>query len=134
MKRIALLAAAAQMAAGLLVANVALADDSFQDLLEADVSTVETRLQLSGDELKQVDAILQDGVKKRMAVITSLNVVYGHKPSFGTLLKLQSEMDDIRTEQQTALAKILSEDQMYVVDQLAQTSQQQFRAVLLGSK
>ena len=132
MRRIAMLAVAAQMAAGLLLANVALADDGFQSLLEADVTTVETKLQLSGDELKQVDAILQDGVKQRLAVLTSLNVAYGHKPSFATLLKLQSQMDDIRTDQQAALAKILTEDQMYVVDQLAQTSQQKFRDVLLG--
>ena len=132
MRRIAMLAAAAQMVVGLLLANVALAQDSFQTMLESDVAAVEAKLQLTGDELKQVDAILQDGVKQRLAVLTSLNVTYGQKPSFGTLLKLQSEMDDIRTEQQTALAKILSEDQMYVVDQMAQDSQQKFRAAVLG--
>ena len=133
MKRIAMLAAAAQMVIGVVLADVALADGSFQDLLEADVTAVETKLQLSGDELKQVDAILQDGVKQRLAVLSSLDVTYGQKPSFGTLLKLQSQMDDIRTEQQTALSKILTEDQMYVVDQMAQDAQQKFRAVLLGT-
>ncbi len=133
MRRIAMLAAAVQLVAGMLLANAALAQDSFQSLLEADVSAVETKLALTGDELTQVDAILQDGVKQRLAVLSSLNVTYGQKPSFTTLLKLQSQMDDIRTEQQTALSKILTENQMYVVDQMAQDSQQKFRAVLLGS-
>jgi Na+-transporting NADH:ubiquinone oxidoreductase subunit NqrC len=135
MKRIAMLATALQLIVGILAAGAspALAQDGFQALLEADVSAVEAKLQLAGNEKTQVDAILQDGVNKRLAVLTSLGVTYGQRPSFGTLLKLRSQMDDIRTEQQTALAKILSESQMFVVDQMANDSEQKFRAVLLGS-
>lgn len=135
MKRIVVLAVALQALVGVLAAGMspALAQDSFQALLEADVTAVEAKLQLTGDEKSQVDAILQDGVKQRMAVLDKLGVTYGKKPSFATLLKLRSQMDDIRTEQQTELAKILSEDQMFVVDQMAQDSEQKFRAVLLGS-
>ncbi len=135
MKRIAMLATALQMIVGILVAGVspALAQDGFQALLESDVSAVEAKLQLTGDEKSQVDAILQDGVKQRLAVLDKLGVTYRKKPSFGTLLKLRSQMDDIRTEQQTALAKILTENQMFVVDQMATDSEQKFRAVLLGS-
>ncbi len=135
MKRIAMLATALQMMVGILVAGVspALAQDGFQALLESDVSAVEAKLQLTGDEKTQVDAILQDGVKQRLAVLDNLGVTYGKKPSFGTLLKVRSQMDDIRTEQQTALAKILTENQMFVVDQMATDSEQKFRSVLLGS-
>jgi hypothetical protein len=133
MMRFALVVAA--MITGSLAAAAlpAAAQDSFQTMLESDVTDVENMLQISGDELKQVDAILQDGVKQRMAVISSLGITYGQKPSFATLLKLQSQMDDIRTEQQTALSKVLTQQQMYSVDQLAQQQQQQFRTVLLGS-
>jgi hypothetical protein len=135
MRRIVVLALVVQAIVGVLAAGMspALAQDSFQALLEADVTAVETKLQLTGDEKTQVDAILQDGIKQRLAVLDKLGVTYGKKPSFSTLLKLRSQMDDIRTEQQTELAKILSEDQMFVVDQMAQESEQKFRAVLLGS-
>ena len=133
MKRIAMFAAVAAIFSGLVAGMPAWAQDSFQSLLEADVAAVEAKLQLTGDEATKVDAILQAGVTKRMAVLTSLGVQYGVKPSFGTLLKLQSQMDDIRTEQQTELAKILTENQMYDVDQMAQESETKFRSVLLGS-
>ncbi len=135
MKRIVVLAVALQAFVAIMAAAVSpgVAQDSFQALLESDVSAVESKLQLTGDEKTQVDAILQDGVKQRMAVLDKLGVTYGKKPSFSTLLKLRSQMDDIRTAQQTELAKILSEDQMFVVDQMAQESEQKFRAVLLGS-
>jgi hypothetical protein len=135
MTRIVMLAVAAWMFAGLTTVGVApaMAADSFQSLLEADVAAVDAKLQLTGDVKTQADAIMQDGVTQRMAVLNSLGVVYGQKPSFGTLLKLQSQMDDIRTSQQTALAKVLSESQMYIVDQMAEASEQTFRAALLGS-
>ncbi len=133
MKRIAIFVAVATIFSAVVAGAPASAQDSFQSLLEADVAAVEAKLQLTGDEAKQVDSILQDGVKQRLAVLSSLGVQYGVKPSFGTLLKLQSQMDDIRTEQQTALAKILSESQMYEVDQMAQASQAKFRSVVLGS-
>lgn len=135
MKRIAMLAAAIPMVAGIVlaVALPAFADDSFQSLLQADATAVEARLQLTGDEKTQVDAILQDGVTQRLAVLNSLGVQYGVRPSFATLLKLQSQMDDITTEQQAKLAKVLSESQMFTVNQMAEDSEQKFRAVLLGS-
>jgi len=125
---------AAALAAFLPMAAVpsSAADNQFQTMLEADVTALETKLQLSGDTLKQVDAILQDGVSQRMAAINKLGIVYGQKPGITTLLQLQSQMDDIRTEQQTALSKILNEQQMYVVEQAGQEDQQQFRAAVLG--
>ncbi len=125
----------ASIAAGLMLTGVspAAAQESFQSMLEADVQAVETKLQLSGGELSQVDAILQDGVKQRMAVINSLGITPGQKPGFSTLLQLQSQMNAIRTAQHSELSKILTENQMYTVDQMAEDSEQQFRAALLGS-
>ena len=120
---------------GSLVGGVlpASAQDCFQSMLAADVTDMENQLQLTGDQKTQVDAILQDGVTKRMAVITSLGIKCGEKPGFATLLKLQSQMDDLRTEQQTELAKILSEQQMFVVEAAAKQDETQFRTALLGS-
>ncbi len=135
MKRIAMLVAALPMIAAFWAASgsLALAQDSFQALMEADVAAIEDKLQLTGEEKAKVDAILQEGVTKRAEAMNQLGIVYGKRSSFGTLLKLRSQMDDIRTEEQTELAKFLSEDQMFVVQQVSDNSEQKFRAVLLGS-
>lgn len=127
--RIAALAAVCLAAASL---SPALAADSFQSILQGDVSTIEAKLSLSGDQAKQVDDILHDGVQQRLAVLTKLGVVYGKKPGFTTLLQLQSQMDDIRTNEQKQLSKILSESQMYTVEQLGNAAEQNFRAVILS--
>jgi hypothetical protein len=135
MKRIAMLAATLQVIAAFLAAGAspALAQDSFQALMEADVTAIEDKLQLTGEDRAKVDAILQEGVTKRVEAMNQLGIVYGKRPSFGTLLKLRSQMDDIRTEEQTELAKFLSEDQMFVIQQVSDDSEQKFRDVLLGS-
>ncbi len=109
------------------------AEDSYATLLGADVAAVEAKLQLSGDQAKQVDAILQDGLKQRLAALDSLGVVYGQKPSLPTLLKLQSQMDSIRTSQQAALSKVLSASQMSVANEMATESEAHFKSALLGS-
>ena len=135
MKRIAMLVAALPMIVAFLAAGAspALAQDSFQALMEADVTAIEDKLQLTGEDRAKVDAILQEGVTKRVEAMNQLGIVYGKRPSFGTLLKLRSQMDDIRTEEQTELAKFLSEDQMFVIQQVSDDSERKFRDVLLGS-
>jgi hypothetical protein len=135
MKRIAMLVAALPMIVAFLAAGAspALAQDSFQALMEADVTAIEDKLQLTGENRAKVDAILQEGVTKRVEAMNQLGIVYGKRPSFGTLLKLRSQMDDIRTEEQTELAKFLSEDQMFVIQQVSDDSERKFRDVLLGS-
>lgn len=133
MMRFARLRIAAVAVACLAAASMApaFAADSFQSILQGDVNTIEAKLNLSGDQATQVDAILQDGVQQRLAVLNKLGVVYGKKPGFTTLLQLQSQMDDIRTSEQSQLSKILSESQMYTVEQLGNAAEQNFRAVLL---
>ncbi len=134
MIRFARLRLTATLGAALLMmaAAPAWAEESLQGILQASATQIETQLALPAAENAKVDAILQDGVKQRMAVLDKLGVKDGVKPSFSTLLTLKSDMDDIRTDEQKQLAAILSEQQMYTVEQVADQSETQFRAALLG--
>jgi hypothetical protein len=122
----------AAAAIGLLAVPAFAQDAGLQSMLEVDVDQTERALHLTAEEKAKVEPILQAGVEKRMAVFRRLGVKLGEKPSFSTLLSLRSQMDDIRTETQSQLSKILTEQQMYTVERIGEEATQRMRKALLG--
>ena len=106
--------------------------EGFRSLLEADIVPMEAMLGVTGDTATQVDTILQDGVEKRLAVLEGLGIVYGETPALLTLLQLQAQMNEVTAGQQAALSKILTKDQMKILGQMAEASQENFKKILLG--
>ena len=72
------------------------------------------RLNLSDQQLPQVQAIMQDSAARRAAVMEEFGVGDGERPEIGLrqMRKLRGEMAPIREETAAQLAEVLTPEQM----------------------
>lgn len=129
--RTAVLGAIAAAALAVAAGNAS-AQQSFAAMLEDVNKQTQARLQLTAEERAEVEPIMKKGLADRIAVFKNLGLEPGQRPAFSKLLELQSQMNTIRTKEHKELAQYLSENQLYIIDKVAEEWRGRFRKALLG--
>ena len=104
----------------------------FKQIFTQAMETMESKLNLTAEQKPQAEAIMQDALNQRLAVLSENGVQAGQRPSLSSMLAIRSKMSDIASEAQAKMEKILTPEQMQIYTAQAKESAAQIRSQLLG--
>ena len=124
------------IAAAIFIAGVAAAPASAQNVdtqalqeqMAEQIEAAKQRLNLSEDQIPQVEAILRDSGEQRRAVLETYGVDGDDGLSLREKRRLRGEFRTIREETKSSLSTVLSEEQLAEFEQIQEEQRQELRA------
>ena len=104
--------------------------EAAQEEIAERIETAKERLNLTDEQIPQVEEILRESAEKRRAVLEKYDLGGGKKLGFREMRKLKSELEPIRKETTASLSAVLTPEQLAEYEKMQEEQRAEFRAKL----